>query len=473
MTRINLFLINHAPLNEYPALGLIYLAGYIRNKINIEIRILDKLSEKKVLRLINKHKPELIGFTSVSSNYYQTNKLAGEIKKICSSYLIIGGVHITVSPQSFGNSNFDIGVIGEGELTLEELIVCYQTSSFSDDNLKKIKGIVFRNGNQIIQTEKRELIEDLSILPIPAWDLLNMRFYSLPRIFYGMRRETSIMTSRGCPYNCRYCNSTRWERKIRYIPEDKVVDEIELLHKKYKINHIFLNDDIFCFDKNRVRNIIKLLDKRGLLGKVSFKVSARANIFDDETAQLFLKLNVIQIHFGFESGSEKVLKYLKRGSVTVKDNIRACNICKKYRLNYAGLMMVGNPYETEKDLEDTYNFIKNNLAEVTIGQLVALPSTEVYDYAIKNKVIKEDYYDYENEGKSTEVDFDDLISQDISKERFKYWFYKIKSLENRKLYFDKSQIPLIILWCFNPYFFYYKIVNLIQKLNLRKNLNLL
>ena len=214
MTKLFLLKANPEPLNDMNLpLGLIYLAGYLRERIkDIEIKILDQISDRKTIKILRKEKPELIGFSAMSTNYHASKKLAREIRKILpESYLIIGGQHITVLPDSFDKSGFDIGVIGEGEITFEKLIRCYLTFNEENfySNLENVKGLLIQKGDEIISTGKRELIQDLSVLPLPARDLLNMKYYSLPRIYEDFKKKTDIITSRGCPFNCSYCNSPR------------------------------------------------------------------------------------------------------------------------------------------------------------------------------------------------------------------------------------------------------------------------
>jgi len=418
-----------------PPIGLCYLASYIRekNKNDFDVKILDQLSHLNIEKEIKKSKPEIIGFTAVSLNYYRVRELAKRIKKISpDSILVIGGIHITLSPNSFENSPFHTAVRGEGEITFSRLLKSIKKNKgINIKELKKIKGLLLRTSNKkILNTGLPELIENLDELPLPARNLLNSRYYSIPSFLSkdGGEPFGSIMTSRGCPYNCKFCSSSSfWKRRIRFFSAKRVADEIEVLYKKYNYDKIYIYDDLFCINKERIKKIIDLLEKKEMLGKITFHMYGRADVFDEEIAKLLKKLNVVSVSFGFESGSQKVLTYLKGEGITVEDNRKAIKIAKKYGFDICGFFMVGSPYETLDDMEKTYNFIKEDCSDnFIICQTIPFPATEIWDYAIKNKIVSPDYYDKEQK-EFLDLDTDILLSKDVSKNEFEKMFHKIKS----------------------------------------------
>lgn len=421
-----------------PPLGLAYLAAYIREKCNfVNLKILDQLTDKEIIKKIKKEKPDIIGLTAVSLNYPKVKRLAEEIKKqSTSSLLILGGVHITTFPESFKNSPFDIAVLGEGEIpSVKFLNHLHSEKKLNMGKLSKIPGFLLRDGEKIINTGLSEQIKELDSLPLPARDLLNMRYYKLPRFSAEEDIEPigTLLTSRGCPYSCKFCSSSSfWGRKIRFFSPDRVVKEIEVLNKEYYYNHVYIYDDLFSINKARLKEIILKLREAGLLGKIRFSVYGRANCFDEETAILLQEMNVKTITFGFETGSQRLLNYLKGEHIKVEDAINALKIARKYGLNPGGFFMLGSPTETIEDMEKTYDFIKDYCRDnFIVYQTIPFPGTDCWNFALKNNIINKSFYEH-GQRKFVEIDSEVLLSKEVSAHDFKDYFYKIKNLSSNK-----------------------------------------
>ncbi len=413
-----------------PPLGLAYLAAYAKKQIpDLDIKIYDQIPLHLILQKIKKEKPDIIGLPAVSLNFYKVKKIAEEIKKISKALLVLGGRHITTMPQSFEKTAFDVAVLGEGELTFASLVKNYMKNSYNIKEFKKIPGLLLRDRRKIINTGNSEIIKNLDDIPLPARDLLGMRYYSIPSFSVGFVKVGSLITSRGCPYNCRFCSARQfWGIGVRFFSAERVAQEIEILYKKYGFKRIEIYDDTFSLNIDRLRKIIDILKRRNLLGKIEFICMGTAKGFSEEIASLLKKLKVIEITFGFESGSERMLNYLKRGFFSVQDSKKVTEICKKYKLSYSGFFMIGSPNETEEDIMETYDFIKNYCPNFIAYQTVPFPGTNVWEYAIKNKIIKEDMYDNKNK-EFIDIDTNYLLTKDITKKRFAVLFNKINSLK--------------------------------------------
>jgi radical SAM superfamily enzyme YgiQ (UPF0313 family) len=428
-----------------PPLGLAYIASYIKKTCPfVKTKIIDQLTEKKIFNKLKKEKPEIIGLTAVSLNYAFVKKLAQKIKEhFPKTILILGGVHITTFPESFEDSPFDIAVRGEGEICVSKLInQLNKDKKIISKNLANIKGLLFRENKKIINTGLSEMIENLDEIPIPSRELLNMKYYTLPRFSSGEDIEPigSLLTSRGCPYSCKFCSSSSfWGQKVRFFSASRVVNEIEILHINYNYNYIYIYDDLFSINKQRLKQIISILKQRNLLGKIIFSVYGRANCFDEETAKLLRELNVQDITFGFETGSQRLLTFLKGKGITIENGINAINLSKKYNLKPGGFFILGSPTENAQDMKETYEFIKDNIREnFIIYQTIPFPETYIWDYAIDNKIINKNLYE------NTQRDFIDIntdliLSKDISKEEFIEYFNKINLLHlgKKKSFFKK------------------------------------
>ncbi|MFA5175696.1 MAG: radical SAM protein [Candidatus Nanoarchaeia archaeon] len=418
-------LINIEKVFGAPPIGLSYLASYVKKYSNFkDIKIIDR---ENPIKAIKKYKPDIIGIGAVSEQFYDAKELAKELRKITKAPLILGGVHITIKPLDLLKTNFDIGVMGEGEKIFLNLLNEYdKNKKFDLQNLKKIKGICFKDNERLIKTPREELIEPLDSIPPIARELLKMKsFYLVPgRIGTKIGKKGTIMTSRGCPYHCVYCGSNTLFNKVRWHSAEYVVSEIEMLYKKYKVKHISIYDDLAIANKDRFRKIVELLEQKKLNKKIDFEIYARANIIDREICDLLKRLNAQTVCFGFESGSDKVLKYLKKNTVTVAQGLTAIKLCKEYNLNVVGYIMIGNPDETEEDLQKSFDFMLNpGIDLVQIYQTTPLPGTDLWEYAIKHKKIKESYYD-EKHKTILKYNPDVLLTNKIDKDKFGIWYDK-------------------------------------------------
>jgi radical SAM superfamily enzyme YgiQ (UPF0313 family) len=253
----------------------------------------------------------------------------------------------------------------------------------------------------------------------------------------GIDPAGSLITSRGCPYNCKFCSSSAlWQRKFRFFSAKRVAKEILLLYKEYGYRNISIYDDLFSINKERLKEIVEQLAKRGLLGKIRFEIYGRANCFTEEIAYLLKRMGVKNITFGFETGSKRMLSYLKGSGIKIEDSINAIKVARKYGLNPRGFFMIGSPTETLSDVRKTMDFIRTYLKkDFIIYQTIAFPGTEVWAYAIKNKIYSKNFYEYRQK-EFIDINLSLLLSKDISKEDFARCFKEIRSLQTKNSKFS-------------------------------------
>jgi radical SAM superfamily enzyme YgiQ (UPF0313 family) len=361
----------------YPPLGFGYLVSSLRENFGQDYFDF-KIVERDIEQAITDFKPDIIGITSVSQNYNKAIQYAKLAKKY-SLPVIIGGVHISALPFTI-TEDMDIGVIGEGEQTIVELFNLFENKGYFDiTELGKIKGIIFfkKDGKPVV-TEKRELIRPLDKIQMPARDM------------YTIGSTTYMFTSRGCPYRCTFCASTRFWNEIRFFSAEYVVNEIKYLVEKHHVKHINFLDDLFIADKKRLKLIVELLEKEGLLNKVDFTCNVRSNLVDDELCQLLKRLNVESVSMGLESGVPATLEYLKGLNINVNDHKNAIKILKKYRIKPNASFIIGSPKETRDDILQTFRFIKeNNLNSFDVYVLTPFPGTPVWEYAKEKNLVTE------------------------------------------------------------------------------------
>ncbi|MHA1129865.1 MAG: B12-binding domain-containing radical SAM protein, partial [Candidatus Helarchaeota archaeon] len=238
----------------YPHHGIAYMAAFLR-KHGHEVYFIDcaiiKESYAEIVQQVVRLNPDAIGITVVSAYYKEMKKLARLLKQL-NIPIIIGGVHVTALPElSLRETGAKFAVLGEGELTILELMNLWEDK----EKRKTIDGIAFIENGQFKRNNPRELIEDLDILPIPAYDLIDPRKYPLRYSYFKYKRlpVVPIFTSRGCPHTCTFCASGAfWQHQFRRRSAKNVVDEMEYLVKEFGIREIQIGDDYFNCSRKHV-----------------------------------------------------------------------------------------------------------------------------------------------------------------------------------------------------------------------------
>jgi len=226
-----------------------------------------------------------------------------------------------------------------------------------------IKGLAYWDNSNIKISEPRGLIEPLDLIPYPK------RTMFLPE-----NRKHYIFTSRGCPYRCVFCFSSRFWKKVRFHTPEYVASEIRQIKRSFIIDFLHIYDDTFILDVERVREIARLVKPLGL----TYSISARANLITEDIAEILKEMKVIAVGIGFESDSSNVLGYLRKGN-TPEDNQRAVDILRKYKIPVFGSFIRDTPVETKRDLKATREFIKKNKLTSTTYRLMRYPGTPIYD----------------------------------------------------------------------------------------------
>ncbi|OGC70590.1 hypothetical protein A2415_02465 [candidate division WWE3 bacterium RIFOXYC1_FULL_39_7] len=343
---------------------------------------------------ILKVKPRFIGLGTFTSDYDFVLAFTTEIKKYWDAPIIVGNVQATVQPEDFiyEGSTVEYAVMGEGELTLVELL---KAPNNLPETLRNIKGICFydRETKQAVRTQSRGLIRDLSILPMPAYDAIDMSYYTRPRkrvIGYAFYAVVPVYTGRGCPFRCRYCASgSVWgEHSIRNSPIDRVIEEIKYLVSNWNVDAIYLIDDTFTVSRPRVLEFCEKIKPLNIV----WAAQTRVNCIDETLIKAMREAGCIQLTFGVESGSQRMLDLMHKG-ITTEQIKKVFGLCKKHGMRTLANMMFNLPLEESDDVKKSYEVYEEiKPDDFGLGLTVAYPGTEIYDDYFPQKLKKEEYY---------------------------------------------------------------------------------
>lgn len=366
-----------------PPLGLAYLASIAREK-GFDVKIVDSLAENitfdDLRKIMNQYSPDVVGITSTTSmipDAYQVAKIAKEISK--DTVTIIGGPHVTFVPELTlqESQDMDYVVKGEGENAFSDILDILNKKK----EPKEVLGIAYRKENGIMNNPPQPLIMDIDTIPEPAWDLLPMEKYEIDNVQFG-----TIMTSRGCPYNCIFCSSSlQFGKQWRGHSVERVIDELKTLRYKYNKMEIEFLDDTFTLNMKRALELTKRIYQEGL--DIRWSGSARVNLFNDEIANSMKKAGAHTVYFGIESGSQKILDFIGK-NITLDLARLSVSKASKAGLHTLGSFIIGFPDDTLSDVKTTLKFSKT--VGVTVAQFTIAtpyPGTKLWEYVMERKLL--------------------------------------------------------------------------------------
>ena len=381
------------PWQDAPMWGrtaLAYLAGYLRKTGDYSIKIIDAKLERlgfpEVLNQALAFKPHIVGFTAFTNEIKPAAYLSALIKSHNPSiHTVIGGVHVTTLPKQtlIEFKDFDIAVVGEGEITFSELC----DAIANNKPLANIKGIVFRKNGDIIQTSDRERIIDQDSIPLPAWDLMPSA-----DTYY-------IQTERGCPFSCHFCVNHNG-KVARKRSVDNVISEFELLIREHNPRSINFGDELFTIDNQRTHLLLDKMIEKKIGQKIKWMNQTHVRFVNYDLFKKMKKANVYQTHMGVETGDEAALSKLGKGT-TVEMITKAFADAKRAEITMGAFFIFGQPNETLESIKKTIDLaVKINVHLPMFGLMVPYPGTELSRLASKGEGgysgLSEDWDDYRN-----------------------------------------------------------------------------
>jgi len=406
--------------NRYPALGLGYLIATLRREFGDGVEML--VVEDGVEEALRDWRPDLLAISSVSQNYKLAMTYA-RLGREARIPVVVGGYHITELPQSL-TTDMDVGVIGEGERAICDLVELYlEHGSLPASRLADVEGIVFwRDGEQTL-TRPREVVgrttKSLDELPMPDRSMMRVRPHS------------NMLTSRGCPYNCTFCASTRFWPNIRYFSPEYMIEEVKHLRDAFGVRYITFHDDLFIANVKRLEEFHELVLREGLPGQgFRFSCASSATRITDDMARMLKEMNFVSVSMGLESGNQEVLTRLKGRAFKVEINEQAVHTLHRHGIHPHASFIIGEPQETLDQMQETYDFIRRNpLSLVNIYVLTPLPGTPVW-HAAKDKGLVSDDMDWDLLNISFELDWQRviLVSDTVSREALHRMYQKLRRL---------------------------------------------
>jgi len=375
-------------LVKYAPMGLITIASFVREKNeNLDIKIYDanvgeNLSIENIISEIEKFNPNILGLTAMTNNISSALEISEETKKkIPNIKIVLGGVHATLAPKEvLKNKSVDFIIIGEGEEAFNELL----KNINNPEKFSEIKNLGYKKNNELFINEKRDLIRDLDVVPMPAYDLIEMKNYRSP---YGQSSAfVSMLRSRGCPFRCIYCGvQNMFGRIYRVQSPEKTIEEIKYLQDKFNIEEIGFKDSEFIINKKNVSDLCDLIIEKNI--KFDWTCNARVDCGDYELFKKMKNAGCHTISFGAESGDQHILDILKK-DITIEQIERAIGYAKKAGIKISVNFIIGSPYETAKTIQKTIDLaIKLNPDYVFFSFATPFPGTELRSMAEENNWI--------------------------------------------------------------------------------------
>jgi anaerobic magnesium-protoporphyrin IX monomethyl ester cyclase len=359
-------------------IGILSIAAYLLGKGH-EVEVHDcrgavsRVGADDVLSRVKFFKPDMIGFTSVTSGFLNAYRLTEEIKKTAPHVTIVfGGVHVSALRAKIleSYSAIDFLVTGEGEKAMAELAAGAKPGT--------IQGLVYREGTEIRDNGLRTDLCELDSLPFPAYHKLE----GFPKKFdaalfnYPKAPSATIISSRGCPYQCSYCDRSVYRRSFRYNSAEYLYDHMAFLKKEFNIRHVFFYDDLFTFNRERIDKFCALLRKKPLT--MTFNCAVRVGHIDDELLLMLKASGCWMVSLGIESGAPEILARHKT-KVDFNEMKTTVKRIQKSGLRAKGLFIMGLPGETEETIKVTSDFITDlELDDMNMTKFTPFPGSPIY-----------------------------------------------------------------------------------------------
>jgi anaerobic magnesium-protoporphyrin IX monomethyl ester cyclase len=370
----------------YPPLGTMYAAAVLR-QAGYDVSLADSMffqSPEEIITALDKDKPEVLVIYDDGFNYLTKMCLTNmreaafrmiQLAKERGCKVIVSSSDATDHCDKYLTKGADFIVIGEGEVTLKQLL---DNLTKKENSSNEIAGLVFKGGNEVIKTAKREVLRELDALPMPAWDLINIQPYKDAWLNNWGYFSLNVATTRGCPFKCNWCAKPIYGNRYNSRSLEKVAEEIEYLIKQFDTQHIWFCDDIFGLKPGWVNRFADIVEEKKLDFK--FKIQSRADLLvEDGYVAALSRAGCESAWMGAESGSQKILDAMDKG-IKVEQVHTATRLLKKHNIRPAFFLQFGYPGEELADIQMTIKMLLDLVpADIGVSVSYPLPGTKFYE----------------------------------------------------------------------------------------------
>ncbi len=364
-------------VNSYPSLGLGYLAAVLERRGD-EVRIFDfGLDPRRPLEDevhdVLAFRPDVIGLTAMTTSYHSAEEAMSLLRAGTNAPMVLGGPHATVFPARTLQEQpaLDYLVFGEGEETMLELMEVIEGRR----DPAAVAGLCYRRAGEVICNPARPLIRDLDALPFPARHLFQLERYPLYAPDGG--RMLTVLTSRGCPYNCSYCFKGIVGRTYRQRSPENLMQELKELIRTYGIRNFYFIDDLFTLDVKRLNVLLDMMIAEGL--DIRWQCLARVDRVTPELLRKMAAAGCRQIHYGIESGNQEILDRVGK-RITLEQVRQAVRWTAEAGIRSKGYFMLGLPGDTEETMEQTIQFAASlDLDDAMFSLTTPFPGTRLWE----------------------------------------------------------------------------------------------
>ncbi len=383
----------------FPPLGTLYAASLLR-KNNFGVRLFDTNlldNPQSIESVLEKEKPKYLVIYDDGFNYL-TKMCLTNMRQACFEMIKIGKKHnctiiinssdATDHYEKYLNIGADFVIQGEGEITLLELI----NSLENNQSINKIEGLVYKSESETQKNKPRQVLQNLDELPLPAWDLVDIKSYKKIWKQSGQEFTLNIATTRGCPYKCNWCAKPIYGNRYNAHSPEYIVNEIKYLKEKFGVTRFWMCDDIFGLKPNWVQEFNTLLKKENL--NINYFIQSRVDLLlKEDTIDCLAESGLEEVWVGAESASQKILDAMDKGT-TVSQIYEATHLLKQKNIKVAFFLQFGYLDETQEDIQKTIAMVKElNPDNIGISVSYPLPGTKFYEKVKDDLKLKANWTD--------------------------------------------------------------------------------
>lgn len=383
----------------YPPLGTILTAAVLR-AAGHDVHVFDaclRASPDELKPVLDRVRPTILVIYDDGFNYLTKMCLTVmrdaafrmiELGKIAGCKIAINSSDASDHASDYLNAGADCVVLGEGELTVKELVERWETNAPFED----LSGICSLVSGKSISTPKRPVLRDLDSLPLPAWDLIDSAPYKeiwdRSQGFFSL----NMATTRGCPFKCNWCAKPIYGNRYNSRSPEHVVNELQLLYASFAPDHIWFADDIFGLKPGWVQRFREVLNDRGIT--IRYKIQSRADLLlESDTIDALVATGLEEVWIGAESGSQRILDAMDKGT-TVEQIAEATRLLKSKGVRVCFFLQFGYLGETQEEVEQTINMVEELMPDdIGVSVSYPLPGTKFYETVKADLVVKANWSD--------------------------------------------------------------------------------